>query len=138
MKTQYYKIFALAFLLSVTQSCENANSMVDTSVEAPNTSGVHGEVFGIWNKNTTIYVSGDIIVPEGKSLVLEEGVTVIMDPNSKPEFVVRGNLYSMGTAVNPVKITGYIETRKPDSWGQVWGGILATPTCTEMLLTIQL
>lgn len=50
MKTQYYKIFALAFLLSVTQSCENANSMVDTSVEAPNTSGVHGEVFGIWNK----------------------------------------------------------------------------------------
>ena len=54
-------------------------------------------------QNTTIYVSGDIIVPEGKSLVLEEGVTVIMDPNSKPEFVVRGNLYSMGTAVNPVK-----------------------------------
>nr|WP_305050994.1 hypothetical protein [Elizabethkingia bruuniana] len=90
MKTQYYKIFALAFLLSITQSCENANSMVDTSVEAPNTSGVHGEVFGIWNKNTTIYVSGDIIVPEGKSLVLEEGVTVIMDPNTKPEFVVKG------------------------------------------------
>ncbi|HIC8757809.1 right-handed parallel beta-helix repeat-containing protein [Elizabethkingia anophelis] len=134
MKTQYYKIFALALLLSISQSCENANSMVDTSVEAPNTSGVHGEVFGIWNKNTTIYVSGDIIVPEGKSLVLEEGVTVIMDPNTKPEFIVKGNLYSMGTAVNPVKITGPSETRKPDSWGQVWGGILATPTCTEMLL----
>jgi hypothetical protein len=31
----------------------------------------------------------------------------------------------MGTAVNPVKITGPAETRKPDSWGQVWGGILA-------------
>ena len=57
-----------------------------------------------------------------------------MDPNTKPEFVVKGNLYSMGTAVNPVKITGPAETRKPDSWGRYGAGILATPTCTEMLL----
>ena len=85
-------------------------------------------------QNTTIYVSGDIIVPEGKSLVLEEGVTVIMDPKSKPGVYCKGNLYRYGNCCESCKITGPVETRKPDSWGQVWGGILATPTCTEMLL----
>ncbi|AQX06234.1 hypothetical protein ATB99_07960 [Elizabethkingia meningoseptica] len=134
MNAKYYKILGLALLLTISQSCENANSMVDTSVDAPNTSGVHGEVYGIWNKNSTIYVSGDIIIPAGKSLVIEEGVTVVMDPNSKPEVIVNGNFYSMGTTANPVKITGPAETRKPDSWGQVWGGILASQTCNELVL----
>jgi len=131
---KYFKIPAFIALLAITFSCENANSMVDTTVEAPNTNGVHGEVFGIWNKNSTVYVSGDIIIPEGKSLTIEEGVTVIMDPNAKPEIIVKGNLYSMGTAANPVRITGPAETRKPDSWGQVWGGILGAQSCQELLL----
>lgn len=134
MKSNYYKIWGAVLVLTLSHSCENANALVDTSIQESTGTGVHGEVYGIWARNSTIYVSGDIIVPAGKSLVIEEGVTVVMDPVNKPEVIVNGNLYSMGTAVNPVRITGPVGTRKPDSWGQVWGGILASKTCEELLL----
>ena len=58
-----------------------------------------------------IKVSGHIVVPEGESLTIEEGVQVIFDDagvgaNHAPiEFTVDGNLYCEGTAENPVRLT---------------------------------
>lgn len=125
-------LLLLSFLTAV--SCESAVETVDLSVDPVSTTGISGEVFGTWEKGSVKKISGDILVPAGKRLVIEEGVTVEMDPAKKPEFVVLGNLYCRGTEQNPIRITTTPELRKANSWGQNWGGILCAPSCEELLL----
>ena len=48
-----------------------------TDPDTPGTDGISGEVSGVWEAGSTVSVSGHIVVPEGKSLTIEEGVTVI-------------------------------------------------------------
>jgi hypothetical protein len=80
----------------------------------------------VWAKGSVHEIKGDIIIPEGKSLTIEEGVTVLMDVTAKPEIVVKGNLYSLGTAENPVKFTVSDAYRTAENkFGKLWGGILA-------------
>ncbi|NIJ54526.1 right-handed parallel beta-helix repeat-containing protein [Dyadobacter arcticus] len=98
---------------------------------------VSGEVSGVWTKGGTYKITGHILVPAGKSLTIEEGATVLFsDSVVKPEVVVLGNLYSMGSAEKPVKFT------VPDAWktaanqfGNLWGGIIAGPNSTELVLS---
>lgn len=115
-------------------SCEDANHDVDLSEINSNSAGVSGEVSGTWTRNSVIKVSGDIVIPAGKRLVIEEGCTVEMDAEAKPEFIVLGNLYVKGTEESPVRITTVKELRTPDSWGQNWGGILCGQSAEEVLL----
>lgn len=98
---------------------------------------VAGEVSGVWTKGGTYKITGHIQIPKGKSLTIEEGVTVLFsDSVVKPEVVVLGNLYSLGTAAAPVKFT------VPDSWktaknlyGNLWGGLIAGPESAEFVLS---
>ncbi|WP_420151951.1 right-handed parallel beta-helix repeat-containing protein [Siphonobacter sp.] len=122
---------AMALLTSCSKNSE------DTQVTpAPTETSVTGNVEGIWKKGNTYKVTGHLQVPEGKSLTIEEGVTVLMsDSIVKPEILIRGNLYSLGTAENPVKFT------VPDAWktsanlfGNLWGGLIAGPANTELVL----
>ncbi|SHL24592.1 Right handed beta helix region [Chitinophaga jiangningensis] len=129
-----YICFLLLAVMMAT-GCKKANIDVDTTGTESNTEGIKGDVYGIWTKGSVKRVVGDITVPEGKSLTIEEGVTVIMDTLAKPEFIVKGNLYAVGTPEFPVKITieeGYRTAAK--KFGKQWGGILAAPTCQELLL----
>lgn len=124
-----------AMMTALFTSCEKANVDVDTSPAATNTSGVHGEVYGIWTKGSVIRVTGDIIIPVNKSLTIEEGVLVIMDTLARPEIILNGNLYAMGTAANPVKFTIEENYRnEAHKFGKMWGGILAAKTNTELVL----
>jgi hypothetical protein len=128
-------LLCAAMTVAVLAGCEKANVDVDTSPTVTNTSGVSGEVYGIWTKGSVIHVTGDIIVPLNKSLTIEEGVLVIMDTLARPEIILKGNLYALGTAANPVKFTieeNYRNTAH--AFGKMWGGILAAKTCTELLL----
>jgi hypothetical protein len=133
---KYKNILFYAVLLALIASgCKKANIAVDLTEDNTGNSGVHGEVFGIWSKGSTQRVTGDIIIPEGKTLVIEEGVIVIMDTLTKPEIIVKGNLYSMGTPENPVKFTIEENLRTASrKFGKQWGGILAAPTSAELLL----
>lgn len=131
MKLKYIlTTFALSAM--VFTGCQKANIDVDTT---PTDGAAIGEVSGVWTRGSTHLINGDIIIPEGKSLTIEEGVTVIMDTLKKPEVVVKGNLYSLGTDANPVRFT-VNDLYKTDAkkFGKLWGGILAGPTCTELVL----
>jgi hypothetical protein len=127
------KIFAGLMLSAIAfTGCEKANIDVDTS---SNDGSASGEVSGVWAKGSTQVIKGDLVIPEGKSLTIEEGVTVLMDTLAKPEFIVKGNLYAMGTAENPVKFTVDEKYRTAaKKFGKMWGGILAAPTCAELVL----
>lgn len=69
-------------------------------------------VSGVWAKHSVIKVKGHhLVVPEGKSLTIEAGVTVVFDAegvgtsHTPIEMIVDGTLYSQGTAEQPVRFT---------------------------------
>ncbi|PZF74093.1 right-handed parallel beta-helix repeat-containing protein [Taibaiella soli] len=125
-------LLSTVLLSAVFASCKKDKSSDPAPVVQEN---ISGEVSGTWAKNGTYKVSGSIIIPEGKSLTIEEGATVIMvDSNAKPEIIVKGNLYCTGTAANPIHLTIPEEMKGGNQWGGLWGGIIAAPTCAELLL----
>jgi len=95
-------------------------------------------VEGVWEAGSTITVTKDIIIPEGRSLTIEEGVTVIIDgrgrPGRSPEINVEGSLYCYGTAENPIYI-GLEESQRTvaNIFRGLWGGIIGTETCQDMV-----
>lgn len=103
--------------------------------------GVSGNVSGVWEAGSTVNVTGHIVVPEGESLTIEEGVTVIFSDAGVGvnhvviEFTVDGNLYCLGTEENPVRLTVAEDKRTYDNTFEgLWGGIVAGATCEEMLI----
>jgi hypothetical protein len=117
-------------------ACSKSNDAPTTPVTKLDSTTVSGTVSGTWKKGSTVIVKGHLEVPAGQSLTIEEGVQVLMsDSTVKPEFIIKGNFYSLGTASNPVKIT------VPDSWkttanqwGALWGGITAASSSAELVL----
>lgn len=130
---KFKQIFTTVALAAVVfTGCQKANIDVDTT---PQDGSAIGEVSGVWTKGSVHEIKGDIIIPEGKSLTIEEGVTVLMDATAKPEIIIKGNLYSLGTAESPVKFTVSDAYRTDaNKFGKLWGGILAAPTCVELVL----
>ena len=100
---------------------------------------ISGEVKGTWSKGSTINVDGQIKVPEGESLIIEEGVTVIISDHglgvndTKIEFLVLGNLYCYGTKDNPVTFT-VPESARSNEPDRVWGGIICGPNSAEVVM----
>jgi len=118
-------------------SCSKPSDESTTVAPAPTVNNaVSGDVSGTWTKGNTYNITGHIQVPASQSLVIQEGVNIVFsDSTVKPELIVRGNLYVVGTSASPVKFT------VPDAWktnanqfGNLWGGIIAAPTCTELVL----
>lgn len=132
---QLFMLAIGATLLLTSCSKPSDESASVTPVPTVN-NAVSGDVSGTWTKGNTYNVTGHIQVPASQSLVIQEGVNIVFsDSTVKPEFIVKGNLYVVGTSANPVKFT------VPDAWktttnqfGNLWGGIIAAPTCTELLL----
>lgn len=154
MKIKYYlAAFALmaAFGTTMTSCSENDDPIENNGDNGDGTDNgsdesfteVQGEVSGVWTKNSRIKVVGHITVPEGKSLTIEEGTEVVFSTEGVGanhvaiEFEVKGNLYSMGTAENPVRMSIPEDQRLSENIFQEahqWGGIVAYPSCEEMLI----
>ncbi|MDR3187876.1 MAG: Ig-like domain-containing protein [Prevotellaceae bacterium] len=118
---------------------EKAECSVTVSLNDPIT--VNGNVEGTWSKYSVINVTGHINVPQGKTLTVEEGVEVIIstagqDANTtKVEFIVNGNLYCYGTEEAPVTFTVPAAERTADNtFARLWGGIIGSETCSEIIL----
>lgn len=128
MKTK--KLF-LYTTLSVALIMGCKKNEVDPTVDTE----VSGEVSGTWAKGGTYRITNDLYIPEGKSLTIEEGVTVLFsDTTIKPEVIIKGNLYCLGTSANPVKFTVSDELKAAKPFGQLWGGLIAGPKAAEIVI----
>ncbi len=133
---QLFSLFLLGFILVFT-ACDpdDGNLFIDDDEDEDPFEIVEG----IWETGSTIMVTKDIIIPEGKSLTIEEGVTVIVDgtgrPGRSPEINVRGSLYCYGTAANPIYI-GVEESKRTvgNIYRGLWGGIIGTETAKDLVL----
>ncbi|HIZ05556.1 MAG TPA: hypothetical protein H9818_06865, partial [Candidatus Phocaeicola gallistercoris] len=91
--------------------------------------------------DTVINLTEHYTVPEGKTLIIKEGVQIIastegVGANLLPvEFTVNGNLYCEGTEEKPV-LFSIPEADRPEAntFAGLWGGIVAGSTCEEMLI----
>ncbi|MCI6503818.1 MAG: hypothetical protein MSA13_04305, partial [Prevotella sp.] len=147
------KLMTMALSIALAaSSCSSSNDPIDPdSQDTPQdvieeeplgeTLNVSGSVSGTWTKNSTVNVTGHLTVPQGQSLTIEEGVKVIFTSagvgvNHVPvEFTVDGNLYIKGTAENPVLLSTEESQRTADNvFAGLWGGIVASATCDEMLI----
>ena len=127
--------------ISVTYSLDKSIvATCDVTVSWTTLNNIAGNVSGTWEKNATVNVSGHITVPVGQTLTIEEGVQVIFDDNgvgashTKIEFLVAGKLYCNGTSTNPILFSVASGKRIATStFGGLWGGIVGTKDCSEML-----
>lgn len=122
-------------LLLLTGCKKDENPNVDPDPDPP-AEGISGAVSGIWTKGNTYIITGHLEIPEGKSLTIEEGVKVVMsDSVVAPEIIIRGSLYCLGTAANPVLFTVPDEWKTEDHlFGNLWGGMVSAPSSREVLL----
>ena len=145
MNSRYFMFLSAALLSVSLAACgddeNDPNPNPDPDPEPVVEENVSGNVSGTWEKNSIINVSGHITVPEGESLTIEEGVTVVFSSNgvgashTPIEFVVDGDLYCLGTEENPVTLTVAENERTPENaFEGLWGGIIATDKCEEILL----
>lgn len=125
--------------VTTVENMEKATCSVTVSLDAPQT--VSGEVSGVWKKYSVIQVNGQISVPAGKTLTIEEGVEVVFSTagqdanNTRIEMLVHGNLYCYGTADAPVLFTvPAAERTTGNTFARLWGGIIGSTTCSEMVL----
>ncbi|MBO8440036.1 MAG: right-handed parallel beta-helix repeat-containing protein [bacterium] len=99
-----------------------------------NGGGTTADGITVWPKDTTVILTDHYLVPEGESLYVEEGATVIASNSEvKPEIVVLGNLYVLGTEANPVTFT-VEESSKSDRFSRNWGGIICGYNSEEVVL----
>jgi len=112
----------------------------DVTVSWETLNAVSGNVEGVWEKNTTVNVTGHITVPKGKTLTIEEGCQILFSENGVGashigiEFMVEGNLYCKGTAENPILFSVTPSKRTAENrFAGFWGGIVGTADCAEML-----
>ncbi len=99
-----------------------------------------GTVSGTWTKNSVVTINKNVVVPQGKSLTIEEGVHVIFSGDSlgtaaAPELQVRGSLYVKGTKSNPV-LFSVPENKKilANRYKGLWGGIQCANTSSEVAI----
>ena len=135
-------ILAAAMLAVAAVSC--AKNIDDSGESGKEPVSISGKVQGVWESGSVIEVTDHINIPEGQSLTIEEGVQVIFSEkgagaNHAPiEFTVNGNLYVKGSAEKPVLFSVAEELRKDSNIfneDAMWGGIVATESCEEMLIS---
>lgn len=141
MKLNHFIPALLMLMAGTFAACSDDETPTPTPDPTPVTKDVEGEVSGTWTKDSIYHVTGHITVPEGKSLTIEEGVQVIFSSNgvgtshTPIEMIVDGSLYSKGTAENPVRFSVSEDERTTgNAFKGLWGGIVATANCPEMLI----
>lgn len=139
-------LVALSFMTACTEEdpIANGDGTENTDGNDENNGGNNEETNDnviVWPADTIVKLTDHYTVPEGKSLVIKEGVQIIVSTdgvgaNHVPvEFTVNGNLYCEGTAEKPILFSiAEDERTKENALKGMWGGIVATSTCGEMLI----
>ena len=77
--------------------------------------GYQGESSGVWTEDASpIHVIGTVTVPEGDTLIVEPGVDVRFDPDTR--LMVDGTLIAVGTDEDSVRFTSALDEPEPGSW----------------------
>ena len=132
-------LVALSFMAACSEDDTVSNGN-DTETPEGNGNESNDDVI-VWPADTVVTLTNHYTVPEGKSLIIKEGAQIIVSTdgvgaNHAPvEFTVNGNHYCEGTAEKPILFSVPQDERtEANALAGLWGGIVATSTCAEMLI----
>lgn len=132
-------LVALSFMAACSEDDTVSNGN-DTETPEGNGNESNDDVI-VWPADTVVTLTNHYTVPEGKSLIIKEEAQIIVSTdgvgaNHAPvEFTVNGNLYCEGTAEKPILFSVPQDERtEANALAGLWGGIVATSTCAEMLI----
>ena len=123
--------------LALMMACSNDNDLIlddkdDTKSPETETGYPVGSI--VRKKDTTVILDDHFLVEKDKSLYIEEGATIIASNSEvKPEIVVLGNLYCLGTASKPITFT-VEESSKTDRFSREGGGIICGVDSKEVYM----
>lgn len=89
----------------------------DITLSSNNLVLVSGNVNGLWTKGNTYRVTGDIIVPNGQTLTIEEGVEIKFD--GYYSLIVNGTLLANGSSNHYIKFTSNKTSPTNKDWNQI-------------------
>lgn len=110
-KTGYQTYELLNYFVSATVTLDNI------TLSSNNLVLVNGNVSGAWTKGNTYRVTGNIIVPAGQTLTIEEGVEVKFD--GYYSLIVNGTVLANGSANNYIKFTSNKTSPTNKDWNQI-------------------
>jgi len=141
-----FSCIALLLLVGASSCNKSSNSTVisspyfalGTSVTPGN---ISGSIKGTMKSDSIYYVTGDVIINAGDTLVVQPGVKIYFKGDFS--FWVHGNLLSLGTQAKPIYFTVQ-NLAKSDVVGQdpttdnayvgTWGGIECDTTCKYLII----
>lgn len=133
MKTMRKSFVAIAAIaLSMTACKKEEDVKIDDPVGevtliTDETVNLIGQMEGTLLTGRTYYLTGDLIVPEGKQITVQPGVTIIAVGDGSefgPEITNRGRFVSLGTEAQPNLFTVPEGMRTIDNvFAGLWGGI---------------
>lgn len=95
------------------------------------------QVSGTWKTGSTVEIKGYVTIPQGKTLTVDPGVTVIVygDGTAQaPDITVMGSLFCYGTKSQPIMFTVPQSQRTTaNMFAGLWGGILGTSSSPAMV-----
>lgn len=92
-------------------------TLVDVTLSSNNLVLVNGNASGLWTKGNTYRVTGNIIVPAGQTLTIEEGVEVKFD--GYYSLIVNGTLLANGSSNKYIKFTSNKTSPTNKDWNQI-------------------
>ncbi len=121
MKNFLLIVFAVCAIMI--SSCKREKSVAEPSTPVTKITKVSGNQSGVWKGK--VHIVGDVIVPDGETLTIEAGTSVIAD--GYYEITVLGNLYANGREKSRITFkvadtTGYSNYDEPElgSWKGIY------------------
>jgi len=100
-----------------------------------------GAVEGVWHAGSVVTITDQIWVAKGKKLIVEEGVTILVQDgqvgtsNAPIEFYVDGSLLLKGTKEKPILVTVADASKRTfeNRYEGLWGGFVGGNDFSELL-----
>lgn len=98
----YVTLYGNEFLIAITLMPSSGNYM-------------SGSISGTWTNENIYFIVGDVYIPNGLFLIIEEGTVIKL--YSSCNFEINGTLQVNGTEQNPVLFTAYNDYPVTGDWG---------------------
>lgn len=129
-RTFFFAALSTALLFTACKKDEEVvidEPVVEVTQITPETVNLVGQMEGTLLSGQTYFLTGDLIIPAGKEIVAEAGVTIIAVGDGSefgPEITNHGRFISLGTESNPNLFSVPEELRTIDNvFAGLWGGI---------------
>jgi hypothetical protein len=150
MKPIFPKLFLLFIIASSITACRKLSTdhnNISLAVQPPvvpisDSTPLCGSISGTMLTGKTYTISCDVTIKAGDSLVIQPGVRLIF--TNKAAMIVKGNLFSLGSADKPIYFTvnGLTKTDAPkigftaandSAYSGQWKGVFGDVTCQYMI-----